>query len=79
MLTVRENIEQGAFTAPRLAELEAAAGRDLALRSQAAVSFRLSVAQELFYFGRPLFQLLLPLGIQAVNTPAGLRLSLQTR
>ncbi len=79
LLAVRQTIEPGAFTATRLAELEAAVARDLALRSQAAVSFRLSVAQELFYFGRPLFQLLLPLGIQAVNTPAGLRLSLQTR
>jgi len=35
------------------------------------------VALELFYFGRPLFQLLLPLGIQPVNTSDGLRLNYQ--
>ena len=76
---VRQEIEQGAFTAPRLAELEAAAARDLAFRSRTAAGFGLSVGQELFAFGRPLLQLLLPLGIAAVNTPAGLRLRLQTR
>lgn len=48
---------------------------DLAFRSRIATAFQLSVAMELFYLGRPLFQLLLPLGIRAVNTPAGLRLN----
>ncbi len=48
---------------------------DLAFRSRTASTFHLSVALELFYFGRPLFQLLLPLGIQPVNTCDGLRLN----
>ena len=47
---------------------------DLAFRSRTADTFHLSVAIELFYFGRPLFQLLLPLGIHPYNTPDGLRL-----
>lgn len=50
---------------------------DLAFRSRTASTFHLSVALELFYFGRPLFQLLLPLGIQPVNTSNGLRLNYQ--
>jgi hypothetical protein len=32
---------------------------------------------ELFYFARPLFQLLVPLSILCVNTPDGLRLRYQ--
>jgi hypothetical protein len=52
---------------------------DLAFRSRTAGVFRLSVALELFYFGRPLFQLLLPLGIQAFNTRDGLRLNYQAQ
>ena len=59
----------------RLAELEAAATRDLRFREQAASRLRLSLGLELFAFGRPLFQLLLPLGVQARNTPAGIRLA----
>jgi hypothetical protein len=50
---------------------------DLAFRSRTANAFQLSVALELFYFGRPLFQLLLPLGIHPVNTNDGLRLNYQ--
>ena len=50
---------------------------DLAFRARTAGAFHLSVALELFYFGRPLFQLLLPLGIQTINTRDGLRLNYQ--
>jgi Fe-S-cluster containining protein len=50
---------------------------DLAFRSRTANAFHLSVALELFYFGRPLFQLLLPLGIHTINTSDGLRLNYQ--
>lgn len=57
-----------------LADLEAAVSRDLAFRSRIAASLHLSLARELFAFGRPLFQLLLPLGLQAQQTPAGIRL-----
>jgi len=76
---IRREVEQDACPPARLSELEAAVARDLAFRSRTAAVFRLSVGQELFAFGRPLFQLLLPLGITAVNTPEGIRLRLQAR
>lgn len=59
-----------------LADLEAAVARDLAFRTWVAAAHGLSLGQELFAFGRPLFQLLHPLGVQAVNTAAGIRLRL---
>jgi Fe-S-cluster containining protein len=79
MQTIRRDLEQDQRAATLLAELEAAVNRDLAFRSSVTADFRLSLAQELFYFGRPLFQLLLPLGMHAVNTPAGIRLNVQVR
>ncbi|MCL2457847.1 MAG: YkgJ family cysteine cluster protein [Desulfobulbus sp.] len=63
----------------RLAKLETAVTRDLRFREQAASRLRLSLGLELFAFGRPLFQLLLSLGIQARNAPAGIRLALGCR
>jgi len=62
-----------------LADLEAAVSRDLAFRSRIAASHQLSLARELFAFGRPLFQLLHPLGLHTHNTPAGIRLSRTVR
>ncbi|WP_456386798.1 YkgJ family cysteine cluster protein [Desulfolithobacter sp.] len=44
---------------------------DLMLRDRAVREHRLSVALELFYFGRPLFQLLKPLGIQVRESGQG--------
>ncbi|WP_310599898.1 YkgJ family cysteine cluster protein [Desulfobulbus sp.] len=68
---------RGAQTArERLARLEAAVARDLRFRERAAQSLGLSLGRELFAFGRPLFQLLLPLGIQTRNTPDGIRVTL---
>jgi len=58
-----------------LDELGRLVNRDLALRALAAGQFSLSVGRELFYFGRPLFQLLAPLGITVAETPQGLVLS----
>jgi Fe-S-cluster containining protein len=79
MQTIRRALEQKKPSATLPAELEAAVNRDLAFRSRVCEDMRLSLAQELFYFGRPLFQLLLPLGVQAFNTPAGIRLKLEVR
>ncbi len=45
---------------------------DLAVRSKAAREFGLSVDRELFYFGRPLFQLLQPLGFTVTESMQGL-------
>ena len=51
---------------------------DLQIRTQAVREFNISVARELFYFGRPLFQLFHPLGIVTVETRQGLALKFQT-
>jgi Fe-S-cluster containining protein len=58
-----------------IADLETTVHRDLAFRSRIALSHHLSLARELFAFGRPLFQLLRPLGLQAQQTPTGIRLT----
>jgi len=75
---VGRDLHQADTVAALLTELETAVARDLAFRSRVAAAHRLSLAQELFAFGRPLFQLLLPLGVQARHTPAGIRLSIQS-
>jgi Fe-S-cluster containining protein len=75
--TISNNFAQSYAHAELLAGLLEDVNLDLAFRSRTASTFHLSVALELFYFGRPLFQLLLPLGIQPVNTSDGLRLHYQ--
>lgn len=55
-------------------EIEALAGRDLHLRTRAVQVHGLSLADELFYFGRPLFQLLQQLGVGVQETAAGIAL-----
>ncbi len=71
---------QQASTRPRLiGELERAVAADLAFREQVQSSLGLTVHRELFAFGRPLFHLLLPLGLQPVGTPEGLRLRYTSR
>ena len=48
--------------------------KDLMFRTIAIDQFQLSVAQELFYFGRPLFQLLIPLGVSVTENINGITL-----
>lgn len=45
--------------------------RDLAFRDRVVRQLGMSLSLELFAFGRPIFQLLAPLGIQVVMTAAG--------
>lgn len=52
---------------------------DLAVRSKAAREFSLSVDRELFYFGRPLFQLMQPLGFTVTESMQGLVLHYRSR
>lgn len=59
---------------PTLAGLKGMVEKDLMFRTVAIDQFRLSVDLELFYFGRPLFQLLLPLGVTAAETADGIAL-----
>ena len=56
-------------------ELEQRVRTDLNFRAKITRELQLKVSEELFYFGRPLFQLLQPLGIQVAESPAGIRLN----
>lgn len=60
-----------------LKELTGPVKIDLQIRSQAVGVFNISVARELFFFGRPLFQLFHPLGIVTVETRQGIELNFQ--
>lgn len=71
---IRKQLSLGELLTDQLLELETSVIRDLSFRGRITAEFGLSVANELFYFGRPLFQLLHPLGLQAINSPAGIRL-----
>ena len=55
-------------------KLERISNKDLAYRIRAIEEFKLSVSQELFIFGRPLFQLLAPLGFTTRETSSGIKL-----
>ncbi len=56
------------------AEIENRVQLDLCFRDKIIRKKNLSLAEELFYFGRPLFQLLQPFGIGIVHTRQGLQL-----
>lgn len=47
---------------------------DLKYRSQMVTAYQLHLEDELFYFGRPLFQNLKPLGIAYNQSPSGIRI-----
>lgn len=57
-----------------LAELKGMVEKDLLLRTFAIDQHQLSLPLELFYFGRPLFQLLQPLGVRVMETADGITL-----
>jgi Fe-S-cluster containining protein len=60
-------------------KLERINNKDIAYRMGTIDRFNLSVAEELFYFGRPLFQLLTPLGFTARETASGIKLGFTAR
>ena len=57
-----------------LKNLERTVNKDLDHRAVSVGEFNLSVAQELFYFGRPIFQLLEPFGFTIRETGSGIKL-----
>jgi len=57
-----------------LAELTPLVNTDLSFRRTIEAQFSLTLAEELFWFGRPLFQLLQPLGVQVRETRSGVEL-----
>lgn len=72
--TLYQQVSRGPLPPGQLAGLEALITQDLGFRGRIAAQCNLTVDVELFYFGRPLFHLLAPLGLQASNVPTGIRL-----
>ncbi len=58
----------------KISELTRLVQLDLGIRDKASREFGLSVEQELFYFGRPLFQLLQLVGFSVTETMQGIEL-----
>ena len=71
--SLRLRLQQGPLPEEQLEELSVFVRRDLAFRGRVADQHQLSLGQELFYFGRPLFQLLQPLGLRTVQSASGPR------
>lgn len=69
---IQENADQ--LSVEYKKELEKRVRADLHFRAKVAGEFQLEVREELFYFGRPLFQLLEPLGIGISETSTGIHL-----
>ncbi len=55
-------------------KLEKMVREDLRFRTRVIDDFQLKLSQELFYFGRPLFQLLEPFGVKVTQTQMGVSL-----
>lgn len=55
-------------------ELEQRVRKDLHFRSRVIAEYQLKVSEELFYFGRPFFQILQPLGIRISESFTGIHL-----
>lgn len=66
-------------TSKFLQDLQRLVDVDLNFRSQVLKAHDISVAEEVFYFGRPIFQLLQVLGVGITETGAGIRLSLSKK
>jgi hypothetical protein len=47
---------------------------DIRIRTRAVQEFNITLAEELFYFGRPLFQLLQQVGVRVSESEGVLRL-----
>ncbi len=69
----------GAEPEKMLRKLQLLVESDLQIRYHAAREFHLSVSRELFYFGRPFFQLLIPFGIVTEESSRGVKLRLLNR
>ncbi len=62
-----------------LAELQRLVDADLGFRDQVVKAHDLPLAEELFCFGRPIFQLLQAVGLGITGTAAGIKLSLSEK
>ncbi len=70
---LRTNVAR--LSASRKKELEQRVRRDLDFRRKVTREMNLTVSAELFYFGRPMFQLLQPLGLHISESPGGIRIT----
>jgi Fe-S-cluster containining protein len=75
MELIRRSLASGSLEG-LLDNLQRLVNADLSFRNQAVKDHDLSLAEELFYFGRPIFQLLQMLGVEIAETAKGIRLSL---
>lgn len=74
MVEVAVQLEKADQRDSALAMLRGMVEKDLLFRTIAIDQFQLSLARELFYFGRPLFQLLIPMGVSIAETEDGITL-----
>jgi Fe-S-cluster containining protein len=70
---IQENL--GCLSDEKKNELEKRVRSDLRFRTRVIADFQLKVSEELFYFGRPLFQLLQQLGVRISESPTGIHLN----
>lgn len=75
MIEVTVRLQSAEQQQDTLEHLHGLVEKDLLFRSLAADRFAIPVGRELFYFGRPLFQLLEPLGVRMTETPGGIVLN----
>lgn len=66
--------DKNGLTSQQKKELETRVESDLQFRKKVIGDCNLSLREELFYFGRPFFQLLQPLGVRVVESKTGLQL-----
>ena len=74
---VQKNLAEQAGSALR--SLEVLVNSDIAFRNRLVQECNLPLARELFLFGRPIFQLLQPLGVLVSESPQGLRLAIRKK
>lgn len=73
------DMEEIAAIAPKVPEklkrdLQKLVNEDIRFRTRVVKEFDLKLSDELFYFGRPVFQLLQPLGVRITESAVGLEL-----
>ena len=74
MIEIAVHLDKTDQRARILADLKGMVEKDLMFRTIAIDQFQLSLPLELFYLGRPLFQLLMPLGVRIMETADGITL-----
>jgi Fe-S-cluster containining protein len=74
MVEVAVQLGKAGQLARTLAGLKELVEKDLMFRTIAIDQFQLTVGRELFYLGRPFFQLLAPMGVYVNETPEGITL-----